>query len=398
MDRIIKINVKGLKTKNIKKFKSFQGNLKEISEENLKKLKESIKRNGFNAPIFIWKDHNYILDGHQRIKAVDELIREEYTLKNFELPYVEIEAKDKKQAAEMVLSYNQQYGKITQEGFLEFKDAFQLDMSALDDFIDLEQFDFETSEQEAKEDDFDTEQALEKPKYDVKRGDIWILGNHRLMCGDATSKEDVDKLMNGQKVDMVLTDPPYGIGKDIENDNMSGNEFLSWNDEWIRILPVKENSTFISYHSTRTFPYLLIPAQNRNWFFERAFWFYRPDKFPVYTWKGWMLVSQIILMFSKGDVVFKKKKPADHDCYKFTSKDLDKSRHPTQKIIKNIVDLLEHFETNIVYDCFGGSGTTLIACEQLNRNCYMMELDPKYCSVIIERWEKLSGKKAKKKE
>jgi len=133
----IEITVKGTNLLELKQFENFQGNLKEISEEALEKLKNNIIKNGFCAPIFVWSGKKFILDGHQRIIAVKSLIEDGYVLENNELPYIEIEAKDKKQAAELVLSYNSQYGEITEDGLKEFKDKFELDLSELDNTINI---------------------------------------------------------------------------------------------------------------------------------------------------------------------------------------------------------------------------------------------------------------------
>lgn len=133
----IKIRTVGLPLKSLHEFENFQGNLKNLNTVQLRKLKESIRRNGFNAPIFLWAGKNYILDGHQRILAIQELIAEGWDLPNKSLPYVEIIADNEKQAAEQVLSYNSQYGKLTEEGTLEFKERFDLDLDELQEFIEI---------------------------------------------------------------------------------------------------------------------------------------------------------------------------------------------------------------------------------------------------------------------
>ena len=123
--------------------------------------------------------------------------------------------------------------------------------------------------------------------------------------------------------------------------------------------------------------------------------FFRPDKFPVHTWNGWMMTSQAILLFTKGKVAYRKISPAQQDVYTITSADLTegKVRHPTVKPINNICDLMKHFEAEIIFDGFLGSGSTLIACEKLNRKCYGMEISEIYCQVIIDRYEKFTNKK-----
>ena len=134
----IKIKVKGTELMEIDRFFNFQGNLKKLSDEAKEKLKNSILRNGFNAPIFVWKGKKYILDGHQRITAVKELLSEGHTLEGDKLPFIEIEADNKKQAAEMVLSYNSQYGEITDKGLETFLIDFDLDIKELGEIVNLD--------------------------------------------------------------------------------------------------------------------------------------------------------------------------------------------------------------------------------------------------------------------
>jgi 16S rRNA G966 N2-methylase RsmD len=140
----IKMKVKGLPTLPIEEFENFQGNLKILNPESAKKLKASMIKNGFNAPIFIWAGHKFILDGHQRIKVLLELYAEGYSLEGEpELPYVPIEAENEKQAAEMVLTYNSQYGHLDHSSLLEFAKNFELDIQSLPEILDLKDISIE---------------------------------------------------------------------------------------------------------------------------------------------------------------------------------------------------------------------------------------------------------------
>lgn len=248
---------------------------------------------------------------------------------------------------------------------------------------------YKVSTKKAEEDNYVPPPEIET---DIVRGDIFQLGRHRVMCGDSTCREDVELLMQGKKADMVFTDPPYGIGKDIENDNLSQRELTIWNGKWLSQIPYSDDCGFICYHSTRTFPSFLFPAIELGWIFKRMLWFTRPDKFPVHTWNGWMMISQAILLLSRGNPKYLKVSPADQDCYYHTAKELgDHSGHPTEKIVGHIGKVMGHFDAGTIFDPFLGSGTTLIACEQLDRICYGMEISPQYCEVICQRWEKLTG-------
>jgi DNA modification methylase len=244
----------------------------------------------------------------------------------------------------------------------------------------------------AEDDDYEQPVEIEAVQTKIKFGDIITIGKHRLMCGDSTSQADVDRLMDGQKADMVLTDPPYGISKEgIANDNLKGDEFYQFSSDFIKTIPRSENMGCVCYHSTRTFYHTLNAFIDNGWKFEKMLFFYRPDKMPVHTWNGWMMTSQAIMLFSVGCPVYDKIKPAQQDVYIVTSKALTENTvpHPTVKPIGNISNLLIHYKAKIVYDPFLGSGSTMVACHQLNRTCYGMEISPQYCQVVVDRMKKL---------
>ena len=218
--------------------------------------------------------------------------------------------------------------------------------------------------------------------------------SHRIMCGDSASPDHIQKLVQ-DKVDIIFTDPPYGIDKEIKNDNLKGKAFDEFNASWIKCLPENKNIHFICYHSTRTFSSVLRICQDNGWDFKRLLWFYRPDKFPVHTWNSWVMVSQLIMIFTRGTPEYKKITPADHDTYRVTASALDThTGHPTAKIVSHLHAVLKHFAGAVVYDPFCGSGATLIAAEKAGLVLYGMEIDPRYVDVIIQRYENYTGKKA----
>jgi DNA modification methylase len=242
---------------------------------------------------------------------------------------------------------------------------------------------------EAQEDDYEIPDEI---KTDIVLGDLFEIGPHRLLCGDSTDADQLSKLMNGEKADMVFTDPPYGISKEgIENDNLKGEEFYQFSSDYISIAPIKDNCGIVCYHSTRTFYHTLNAFVDNGWKFEKMLFFYRPDKFPVHTWNGWMMTSQAIMLFSKGSPVYLDVSPAHQDVYKITSADLTEGKvnHPTVKPVVHCSAVMGHYKAELIYDCFLGSGSTMVASHQLNRKCYGMELDPKYCQVIVDRMRKL---------
>lgn len=251
----------------------------------------------------------------------------------------------------------------------------------LDDIFQVEE------EQEVIEDDFDIEPP-EEPK--AKLGDIYQLGSHRLMCGDSTSEEDVAKLMNGVKADMVFTDPPYGVDyKGINNDDRSGLEELldrSFNNMKNNC---NEGSSIYCFHSDRC-------ADIFNNIFRKYCHFS-----SMIIWKKQSLVlSQTDYQSIHEPCMYGWFNNGNHNFYgdrkqisvwEYERETID--GHTTPKPVKLICNALNNSskKENKVLDLFGGSGSTLIACEQLNRKCYMMELDEHYVSVIIERYINFTG-------
>ena len=362
-------------------------NPRQLSKDQFKYLKDSIHRFGLVDPIIINKNKdrkNIIIGGHQRTKVAKAMGIKEIPCLEIDLTY------DKERELNVRLNKNTgdwDYDLLANNFDIEELNDWGFDDSELK--IDL----FE----EEIDGLIDDDEIPEVTEPICKLGDVWQLGKHRLLCGDSTKKENIELLLDGNKAGMIFTDPPYGIDMDILNDSLKNDEFDNFNNEWIKALNGFNNIPFICYHSTRTFPSVLYSAISNGWKFERSLNYVRPDKFPIHTWKSWVMVSQIILLFSKGDVEYNKLKPASQDTYIYTSKDLDKktNKHPTSKIIKNLENIIRHFQGDVL-DIFLGSGSTLIACEKTNRVCYGMELDEHYCDVTINRWEKFTGQKAEK--
>ena len=269
-------------------------------------------------------------------------------------------------------------------------------------------FDFEIEEEpEATEDDYEAE-LPEEPK--AKLGDIYQLGRHRLMCGDSTSLTDVNKLMNGDKADMVFTDPPYGVCatggrtqtkqklqmKDIENDDLQGNDLTQFLSDFISVMAYKEGaSLYICYPWATQEEFTKAIKQNGLNIKNCIIW----DKkvFGLNGHKGYRPQYEMIYFCCKDDFSWYGDK-AQSNIWQISReiKRAEQGNHPTPKPIELIAKALKNSskKDDIVLDVFGGSGSTLIACEQLGRNCFMMELDPKYIDVIIDRWEKFTGEKA----
>ena len=347
----------------------------------------SIKNFGFKVPIIV-DSEDEIVAGHTRLKAAKKLGLEE-------VPCIIADDLTPEQIKAFRLADN----KVAE--FSEWD--MDLLMVELDDIdIDMAEFGFDNVEfiEEVEEDDFEIE-VPEEPK--AKLGDIYQLGRHRLMCGDSTG-EDVNRLMDGVEADMYLTDPPYNVsyvGKTadaltINNDEMDDSKFREFLYKAFKSADsvMKEGASFYIFH-----------ADSEGYNFRGACfdneWVIRQCLIWV---KNSIVMGRQDYHWKHEPILYGWKKGSAHKWYsdrkQSTVLEFDRptrnAEHPTMKPISIISYLIGNNTRSgdIVLDNFGGSGSTLIACEQLNRICYMMELDPKYVDVIINRWEEYTGKKA----
>lgn len=365
------------------------------NENSVDKVAKSIKEFGFKVPIIIDKD-NIIVAGHTRYLAAKKNEMDK-------LPCIRADDLTDEQVKAFRLVDN----KVTE--FSEWDlDLLNMELDDLKEFdIDMSEFGFEfdfdiNSNEQVEDDDFEVELPKEAKS---KLGDIYQLGRHKLMCGDSTDINAVEKLLNGVTVDLFLTDPPYNVDYEgdtaehlkIQNDSMSDENFLIFLTNAFNCVAkfMKDGACFyIWYSSSQTLNFWQACAnakldikQNLIWA-KKHFVLGRQD----YQWK-----HEPCLYGWKGG--------AKHNWYndrKQTTilefdKPLRNAEHPTMKPVElfNYQICNNTTKDDVVLDLFGGSGTTLIACEQNGRSSYLMELDPKYCDVIVERWEKLTNQKAK---
>lgn len=436
--------VSGCQTAPIESFNTFQGGLKKLDKKNLKRLKESIIKKGFTAPLFIWKGN--ILDGHQRKTALQSLSEDGYIIPD--VPYVEIEAENEKDAKEILLTYVSQYADVTNSGLEDFIKEAGLNALELDAFTNLDLGTLIANE--AREDDY--EPIKVEPR--AKLGDIYQLGEHRLMCGSSTDRANVETLMDGKKADMCFTDPPYnvdytgGMGthaknerQGIQNDSMSKEAFLQFlKDVCANINIFTVGGVYICMSSSEIDSLKQAFEQSGGHWQSFVIWVkntftlsradYQHTYEPIlYGWANsvtnhyfiqnrdianvWEDLRQLktefdgeytIISFQGFEVKIKgkvdgevKRRKQKTDIWRY-DKPTKSAEHPTMKPIALCAEAIKNSseQGGAVLDLFGGSGSTLIACEQLKRKCYMMELDPKYVDVIIDRWEKLTNKKAVK--
>ena len=226
-----------------------------------------------------------------------------------------------------------------------------------------------------------------KPKIEVREGNLFQLGRHRLLCGDCTIKDNISLLMDGKKADMIFTDPPYGINI-VKNNGKIGGGRLAQNKIY---KPVKNDNTI---ETAKNFYELIKDCKKIILFGGNYFLSFLPHGY----WLIWNKLNNG--NFADGEMAWTNiKTPVRIFNFLWNGMircEKDKRVHPTQKPVSLLSEILQTFsnENEIILDGFLGSGSTLIACEYTNRVCYGMEIEPHYCSVIIERWQKYTNKKA----
>lgn len=392
-------NPNNLKTIDYRTLKEFQGNLKDLSERNAEKLKRVLEKRGFKIPLYLWDspDGLVLLDGHQRLRVMQ--MNQLNDDGNYEVPYILIEAKDEAEAREQLLEISSQYGTMTQEGFDEFTAEIP-EFDGMDVNFDALAFVGKEEEPEVEEDEAPEVDESEPPKS--KLGEIYQLGKHRVMCGDSTDFDTVSNLMNGNLADMVFTDPPYGVEytgghnkkkrTGIENDELQGQDLtdlfhgslsnaiqISNNHSafYIWYASGKSVDTFASFANLGLELRAVIQWYKVNSGLGAFMSQYIPNCEPcMYAFK----IGHSPQWFGASDekTVWELKREGKSEY------------HPTQKPIELCARAIKNSSKagQIVYDAFLGSGSTLIACEQTDRICYGMELDPKYVDVIRKRYAK----------
>ncbi len=372
--------------------KPYEKNARKHAEYDVGQIAESIERYGFNDPIGIWGKDNIIVEGHGRLLAAKKL-----GLK--EVPCIRLDNLTDKQRREYAILHNKTAELSSWDFDLLAEDIGELDFSGFDiDWglpADVEET--EIVEDEAPEVDEENEPIC-------KLGDIWQLGRHKLICGDSTDKATVERLMDGKKADMVFTDPPYGI--DVVSGNKIGGDKPFGNVGGSNIVKANEYMSIKGDDTTDTarLNYKIIKdlSENQIIFGGNYFTDFLPPKACWCVWDkentgNFADVEMAWTSFDKGAKLYRWL--WNGLCRKGERSVEGKSRvHPTQKPVGLIAEILKDFtkENDIILDCFGGSGSTLIACEQIDRQCYMIEYEAHYCDVIIKRWENLTGQKAVK--
>lgn len=380
----------------INKIKPYENNAKLHPPEQIEQIKKSIIEFGNNDPIAI-DENNIIIEGHGRYMALKELGYKEAQC--IRLNHLNDEQKRAYMLAHNKLTMNTDFDfKILEE---EINSIINFDMSDFG-FDDININNDITSE--IIEDKIPEPPKEAKAKY----GDIYKLGNHRLMCGDATKKEDIDKLINNETVDMVFTDPPYnmymlGAGcfkKSTNNIKKRIQDIIDFDPQTIAFITNLEIHSFYIFTSKDLIAkYLDI---FKDYHFNILCWC-KTNPVPFTNNTFLPNIEYLLYFHKKGRIWNNSLKPAEIYTKWYITEKLqgrkdanNEDLHPTMKPLNIITDKIQisSSENGIVLDLFGGSGSTLIACEQTNRRCYMTELEPLYVDVIIERYEKFTGDKA----
>ena len=370
-------------------------NARTHSPEQINKLRSSLREFGFINPVIIDRDYG-VIAGHGRILAAKEegitevpCVFADYLTEAQKKAYI---IADNRMA--MDAGWDEELLRVEIEALQA--EAFDVSLTGFDP-NEIDDLFKENLKDGLHDDDFDIEAELKKPTF-TKAGDVWTLGRHRLVCGDSTKKETYDILMDGKKANLVLTDPPYNVNYEgtagkIKNDHMANDAFYQF------LLDAFTNMEAVMADDASIY---LFHADTEGLNFRRAFadaGFYLSG---CCIWKKNSLVlGRSPYQWIHEPVLFGWKKSGKHAWYagrkETTVWEYDKPKknadHPTMKPIALLAyPIMNSSMTNtLVLDPFGGSGSTLIACEQSERTCYTVELDEKYCDVIVKRYIEQAG-------
>lgn len=416
----IRIKCEGASKVSLASLIPFQGNLKTLTEENYEKFKGDIIRHGLVETINVWPSEKgpLIANGHMRLYTLKGMIEEGFSCNEIPVSYCYPESE--KEFAEIILSLTSNYGILEKQGLYEYMSTHGIEVAYLDSVrfpeIKVPEFKMEFYEH-GKEGLTDADAIPEVTEPICKTGDLWSLGNHKLLCGDATKKEDVERLMNGERADMVFTSPPYNLGHNTQvNSQVTQVKYRSREadtktpDKYLKLLAgfLEASQSFSKYQ----FVNLQMLSNNKREILEWLNIF--KDRFcDVLIWdkkRGPIadetcFTSQMEMIFIFGPNNKQSRSVALKPFGNFPNvfelpSTIEKNdfKHMAmfpvalpEKFISNLTDF-----GSLILEPFCGSGSTLIACEKTNRRCFGLEIDPHYCDVILKRFETFSGLKAVK--
>ena len=376
----------------IDKITPYENNARKHQKADVDAIKKSIEAFGMNDPIGVWSDKNIIVEGHGRLLALKELGYKK-------VPCIRLDRLTDEQRKAYALAHNKT-AELSEWDFEKLKeelDGISLDMG---DF-GFEDFTLEDLEN-VKEDEFDIDAELQKPSFS-KKGDIWCLGRHKVICGDSTIEDTFARVLEGNKANLVVTDAPYFVDLDsasgkISNDNLKGKEAYEFLFKAFTNLKdiMKEDASIYEFYATSQ-SRIFYDAFEDAGFKLGASLVWRKDHTPLMRtdWK-----------FNFEPVIFGWRKDGKHRwygdqkqkaCFDFASirnSTTEGWNHPSSKPVPLIAYLIAQSSkpNDLVFDAFLGSASTLIACEQTNRTCYGIELEEKFVDVAVKRYIAQVGK------
>ena len=389
----------------IKDLKQDKRNFRKHNQQNLDLIKKSVSEVGLGRSVVI-DNENEIVCGNGLVSTLD---------KNTPIKVIETDGTELVVVKRTDLKTDDEKRKQLAIMDNSTSDSSEFDLESLQADFDVEQLqdwglDVEFESLEEKE--IIEDEVPEEVETKCKLGDIWQLHSHRLMCGDSTSITDVEKLMNGAKADLLFTDPPYGVSYEnktkevlksknytkIANDDLKLEDFKLFLEDVFKnaYVSLKETASYYVFSCQGGDQEMMMMMMMRECGMpcrHQLIWVKDAPVFSMgrldYDYKHEPILYGWIKKHN-----FQRKGEQDKSVWEYAR--TANKLHPTMKPIELICNALNNstVKGELILDLFGGSGSTLIACEQLDRKCYMMELDPKYCDVILQRWENLTGKKA----
>ena len=393
---------------NISDLKLAQYNPRQMSEHDMASLVKSIRKFGFVEPVVVNRRYNRVIGGHQRIIAAKQL-----SIKAVPVVYVSLNSKEEKT---LNLALNRIHGDWDMEKLsvvleeLKMDDGDDLSLTGFSEIEIGEILDSQTDN--GSEDNFDAESEaskIKKPKS--KRGEVYQLGRHRLMCGDATVKKDVEKLMDGKKADMVFTDPPYrlsGKGFGYKGDRQYGklrsDEIFDYKDwlENVQTVAKKDFNILVFEFWKNAVP--LWQSLEKYYEIKNMIIWHATNRY-TFPHKFFSSRYDICLYAVRGNYYFDlPRDKGSNPPYDVIASppETEKTSGQSEVFGAKPIGILTPYikplcpRNGIILDSFGGSGTTLIACEKTGRVCYMMEIDPVYCDVIQKRYKEYVGENKRK--
>ena len=364
----------------VKDLKPYDRNARKHQDEDVAAIVNSIKEFGFSDPIGVWGADNEIVEGHGRLEAAKKL-------KMDKVPVIHLDHLTDEQRRAYALAHNK-----TAELSSWLDDVLSDELDNIFD-IDMSEFGFDLDSIVENEPEIQEDEAPEVPEEPkAKLGDLYEVGGHRLICGDSTDIAVIDRLMDGVKADMVFCDAPYGYK--YESNYQDKYEMLQNDDKILDFIPaiwgtMKDNCPVYEFCGWQSLKQWFEYFENTSLNLKNVI-IWKKNNWSMGDLKGaYAGQYEVILYLNKGRVELNGAR--DTDIWEFDRE--PPKMHPTMKPIELIAYALNKSseKSDAVLDCFGGSGSTLIACEQLNRKCYMCELDPHYIDVIIQRYINLKG-------